>query len=58
MKRKYGAALKRETIAEQNMRKRAQEMQDNRYNFGSKTKSGSPTRGKKRSRAAKPSYMR
>ena len=58
MKRKYGAALKRETIAEQRMRERAKEMHDNRYNFGSKTKKGSPTRGKRRSYAAKPRYAR
>ena len=58
MKKKYGAALKRETLAEQRMRERAQEMKDNRFNFGSKTKMGSPTRGKKRSRNAKAGYNR
>ena len=34
MKRKYGAALARETLAEQQMRERAAEMQDNSFNFG------------------------
>jgi hypothetical protein len=58
MKRKYGAALKRETLAEQRMRERAAEMKDNRFNFGSKTKKGSPVRGKRRGRQFKPSYMR
>ena len=58
MKRKYGAALKRETVAEQQMRKRAEEMKDNRYNFGTKAAAGSPVRGKRRGRAFKPSYMR
>ena len=58
MKRKYGAALKRETVAEQQMRKRAGEMKDNRYNFGTKAAKGSPVRGKRRGRAYKPSYMR
>jgi hypothetical protein len=51
MKRKYGAGLKRETLAEQAMRLRAKEMGDNRFNFGSEGKKGAPTRGKKRSRA-------
>jgi hypothetical protein len=58
MKRKYGAALKRETIAEENMRKAAMAMKDNRYNFGSKTKKGAPTRGKRRGLAFKPTYAR
>jgi len=58
MKRKYGAALARETIAEQMMRERAKEMRDNRFNFGSKTKKGSPTRGKRRGRAFKPTFKR
>ena len=58
MKRKYGAALARETLAEQQMRERAAEMKDNRYNFGTKTRKGSPVRGKRRGRAFKPSYMR
>ena len=58
MKRKYGAALARETIAEQMMRERAKEMRDNRFNFGSGNKKGSPTRGKRRGRAFKPAYMK
>jgi hypothetical protein len=58
MKRKYGAALARETEAERLMRERAAEMHDNRANFGTKTKMGSPTRGKKRNRAAKPAWRR
>jgi hypothetical protein len=37
---------------------RAAEMKDNRANFGSKTKMGSPTRGKSRSRNAKPAWRR
>lgn len=58
MKRKYGAALARETEAEKLMRQRAAEMKDNRYNFGVTATMGSPTRGKRRSRAAKPSYRK
>ncbi len=58
MKRKYGAALARETIAEKNMRERAQEMHDNRYNFGSKAKKGAVSRGKRRGRAFKAGYNR
>jgi hypothetical protein len=58
MKRKYGAALARETIAEQQMRERAAEMGDNSYNFGSAAKKGSPTRGKRRGRAFKPAHRR
>jgi hypothetical protein len=58
MKRKYGAALARETLAEKQMRERAAEMKDNRSNFGSKAAMGSPTRGKRRSRGAKPLYRR
>jgi len=58
MKRKYGAALARETLAEQQMRERAAEMQDNSYNFGSAAKKGSPTRGKRRGRAFKPAHRR
>ena len=58
MKRKYGAALARETIAEQQMRERAAEMQDNRYNFGSLAKKGAPTRGKRRGRAFKPAHRK
>jgi hypothetical protein len=58
MKRKYGAALARETIAERLMRERAMEMKDNRFNFGSKTKKGAVSRGKNRGRALKPAYKR
>ena len=38
MKRKYGAALARESEAERMMRERAKEMRDNRFNYGSKAK--------------------
>jgi hypothetical protein len=58
VKRKYGAALARETIAEQQMRERAAEMRDNRFNFGSNVTKGSPTRGKRRGRAYKPAHRR
>ena len=58
MKRKYGAALARETIAEQQMRERAAEMKDNSRNFGTKANKGSPVRGKRRGRAYKPAYMK
>lgn len=58
MKRKYGAALARETLAEQMMRERAAEMKDNRFNFGSTAKKGAPTRGKRRGRAFKPAHRR
>jgi hypothetical protein len=51
MKRKYGAGLARETIAEQRMREAAKQAGDNANNFGSVTRMGSPTRGKKRRRA-------
>ena len=50
MKRKYGAALARETEAEKAQRLRAKEMGDNTHNFGSKLNKGSPQRGKKRGR--------
>ena len=50
MKRRYGAAKSRETIAEQRMREAAKEMGDNRHNFGSASRKGAPTRGKVRSR--------
>lgn len=58
MKRKYGAALARESIAEKNMRERAKEMQDNRFNFGTTARMGSPSRGKRRGRAFKPAHRR
>jgi hypothetical protein len=51
MKRKYGAAKSRETIAEQRMREAAKEMGDNRHNFGSISRKGSIARGKLRGRA-------
>jgi hypothetical protein len=58
MKRKYGAALARETLAEQGMRLRAQEMHDNRFNFGTTARKGAPTRGKRRGRAFKPGHAK
>ena len=58
MKRTYGAALARETLAEQGMRLRAQEMQDNRFNFGTTARKGAPTRGKRRGLAFKPAHRR
>ena len=58
MKRKYGAALKRETIAEEGMRKAAMAMHDNRFNYGTKAKKGATTRGKRRGLAFKPTYAR
>ena len=51
MKRKYGAAKSRETIAEQRMREAAKQMGDNSHNFGSASRKGAITRGKIRSRA-------
>lgn len=53
MKRKYGAAKSRETIAEQRMREAAQQMKDNSNNYGSASRLGSIGRGKVRSRAAR-----
>jgi hypothetical protein len=58
MKRKYGAGLKRETLAEEMMRKAAQAKKTGRYNFGTKTKKGSATRGKRRGLAFKAGYQR
>ena len=58
MKRKYGAALARESLAEQRMRERAAEMKDNSKNYGSKANKGSPVGGKRRGRAFKPAYMK
>jgi len=52
MKRKYGKAKSRETLAEQRMREAAAQMHDNRHNFGSQSRKGAPTRGKVRSRSA------
>jgi hypothetical protein len=51
MKRKYGAALARETEAERMQRLRAKEMGDNRHNYGSESRKGAVSRGKKRGRA-------
>jgi hypothetical protein len=51
MKRKYGAALSRETEAEKNQRLRAKEMHDNSNNYGSLSRKGAISRGKKRGRA-------
>ena len=51
MKRKYGAALKRESIAEQLMREAAKQMGDNSHNFGSVSRKGAISRGKLRGRA-------
>jgi hypothetical protein len=53
MKRKYGAAKSRETIAEQQMREAAKQMGDNSHNFGSTSRMGAISRGKVRSRAAR-----
>lgn len=58
MKRKYGAALKRETIAEKMMREAAAAMKDNRFNFGTKARKGAVARGKKRGGAFKPGYLK
>jgi hypothetical protein len=51
MKRKYGSALKNETIAEQRMRLRAKEAGDNSFNFGSELRKGAIARGKHRGRS-------
>jgi len=51
MKKKYGAALARETIAEQMMREAAHAMKDNSFNFGTKASKGSVARGKRRGKA-------
>ena len=53
MKRKYGAAKSRETIAEQQMREAAAQMKDNSHNYGSTSRMGAVSRGKVRSRAAR-----
>jgi len=50
MKRKYGAARANETIAEQRMREAATAAGDNSFNFGTRLRKGSPTRGKRRGR--------
>ena len=51
MKRKYGAALKRESVAETMMREAAKQMGDNSHNYGSISRKGAISRGKVRSRA-------
>jgi len=51
MKRKYGAAKKNESIAEQQMRERAKESGNNSFNFGSELRMGAIGRGKHRGRA-------
>jgi len=51
MKRKYGSALKNETIAEQRMREAAKAAGDNSFNFGSQLRKGAIARGKHRGRA-------
>ena len=51
MKRKYGSALQRESLAEKMMREAAAQMHDNRYNYGSTSRKGAVSRGKVRSRA-------
>ena len=51
MKRKYGKAKSRETIAEQRMREAAKQMGDNSHNFGSESRKGAISRGKLRGRA-------
>ena len=51
MKRKYGAARGRETLAEQRMREAAKQMGDNSHNFGSDCRKGAISRGKLRGRA-------
>ncbi len=50
MKRKYGAARGRETLAEQRMREAAKAAGDNSHNYGSVSRKGSPNRGKNRSK--------
>jgi hypothetical protein len=51
MKRKYGAALARESLAEKMMREAAKAMKDNAHNYGSESRKGAISRGKKRSRS-------
>jgi hypothetical protein len=51
MKRKYGSALSRESEAEKMQRLRAKEMRDNTHNYGSASRKGAVSRGKKRSKA-------
>ena len=51
MKRKYGAALARESIAEQRLRESAQAAGDNSFSFGSVKRKGAIGRRKKRGKA-------
>lgn len=51
MKRKYGAALARETLAEKMMREAAKAAGDNSHNYGSVSRKGAISRGKLRGRA-------
>ena len=51
MKRKYGSALQRESLAEKLMREAAAQMHDNSHNYGSTSRKGAISRGKVRSRA-------
>ena len=51
MKRKYGAALARESLAEKAMREAAKAAGDNTHNYGSLSRKGAVSRGKKRSRS-------
>jgi hypothetical protein len=51
MKRKYGAARQRESLAEKMMREAAAQMHDNSHNYGSTSRKGAVSRGKVRSRA-------
>ena len=56
MKRKYGSALKNESIAEQRMREAAITKGDNSFNFGSQLRKGAIGRGKHRGRADKAAH--
>jgi len=51
MKRKYGSALSRESEAEKAQRLRAKEMGSNVHNYGSVSRKGAISRGKKRGKA-------
>lgn len=51
MKRKYGKALARESLAEKMMREAAKAMGDNSHNYGSISRKGAISRGKLRGRA-------
>ena len=56
MKREYGAARSRETLAEQRMRDAAKASGDNSHNYGSQLRAGAVSRGKHRSRAARKGF--